>query len=359
MVLLLLVGLAMLPAVAGAQSSGPASGPLGNGGFSPEQSEGAAPLTGPTGAASGSPAVVAADPVYDFGAVYNGAVVKHTFALKNTGTGQLIIGAVRTTCGCTAAEPTKKIVAPGDESQIAVTFDTATDHGPATRTITVFTNDPKHQQLQLTMKGDVKVQIDANPSLVMFDKVKRGAEPSRQVTINDEMPDKTLKIGPITNSNPNVRVSSQPLANGKPGATLTITLLNSAPAGPVTDLVKVATSRVPLEIPVSGTVLGDLNVSPPQVTFGVVPHHASALRIVRLTNSGENPVKVTGISSDNSSVFAAIEQVKPGKEYKITVQLRPNTPDGVLHGMLAIKTNDPHQQDVQVPFYGIVGAFKG
>jgi len=27
--------------------------------------------------------------------------------------------------------------------------------------------------------------------------------------------------------------------------------------------------------------------------------------------------------------------------------------------MLAIKTDDPHQQDVRVPFYGIVGSFKG
>jgi len=31
----------------------------------------------------------------------------------------------------------------------------------------------------------------------------------------------------------------------------------------------------------------------------------------------------------------------------------------VLRGMLAIKTDDPHQQDVQIPFYGIVGSFKG
>jgi uncharacterized protein affecting Mg2+/Co2+ transport len=90
-----------------------------------------------------------------------------------------------------------------------------------------------------------------------------------------------------------------------------------------------------------------------------VPHHASALRFVRLTNSGEHPVKVTGISSNNVSVIAAVEPVKAGKEYKITVHLAPNTPDGVLRGTLAIKTDDPHQQDVQVPFYGIVGSFKG
>jgi hypothetical protein len=105
-------------------------------------------------------------------------------------------------------------------------------------------------------------------------------------------------------------------------------------------------------------VLGDINVNPPQVSFGVVAHHASALRILRLTNSGDHPVNITAISSNNDSVTAGVEPVKAGREYKITVALRPNTPDGVLRGMLAITTNDPHQQQLQVPFYGIVGSFR-
>jgi hypothetical protein len=266
---------------------------------------------------------------------------------------------VRTSCGCTAAQPTRSQLLPGEESAIAVSFDTRSDHGPATRTITVFTNDPDHQQLQLTMRGDVKVQVEARPSLVIFERIRRGAEQSHQVTLIDEMPDRTLKVGAITHASPYIKVASQPIGGVKPGALITITLLNRAPAGPISDLVKVDTSRAPVEIPVSGTVLGDINVNPPQVSFGIVPRHASALRFVRLTNSGDHPVKVTGISTNNNSVVAGVEPVKAGREYKIAVQLMPNTPDGVLRGMLAIKTDDPHQQDVQVPFYGIVGSFKG
>ncbi len=357
--LLLVISLAVAPIAGYAQSSGPSpSTALGIGGFSSEQNEGAGPLTGMTGSSNGHPAVQAVDPVYNFGAVYNGAVVKHAFRLKNAGTAPLTIGGVQTSCGCTAAQPTRSHLLPGEESAIAVSFDTRSDHGPATRTITVFTNDPNHQQLQLTMRGDVKVQVEASPSLVMFDHVRRGTEQSHQVTLTDEMPDRSFKVGPITNANPNIKVASAPLSGAKPGALLTITLLKTTPAGPITDLVKVNTSRAAVEIPVSGMVLGDINVSPPQVSFGVIARHASALRILRLTNSGDHPVNVTGISSNNDSVIADVEPVKAGKEYKITVQLRPNTPDGVLRGMLAIKTDDPHQQEVQVPFYGIVGSFK-
>jgi hypothetical protein len=355
---LFLLGALLLRSTGGyAQSSG-ASSSLLNGGFSAATSDAGSPLNA-LGAANGHPLAQTLDPVFDFGAVYHGTIVKHTFRLKNAGTAQLTINSVRTSCGCTAAQPTKSNLLPGEESDVAVSFDTGSDRGPATRTITVFTNDPAHQQLQLTMRGDVKVQVEANPSLVIFERIKRGTQQSRQLMLTDEMPDRTFTVGAITNESRNIQVASQPIHGVKPGALLTITLLKTAPAGPISDLIKVKTSREPLEIPVSGTVLGDINVNPPQVSFGIVPHHASALRYVRLTNSGDHPVKITGISSNNNSVVAAVELLKTGKEYKIEVRLAPNTPDGVLHGMLAIKTDDPHQQDVQVPFYGIVGSFKG
>jgi len=339
------------------QSSGPSS-PLTIGGFSAEPNQPAGQFN-VSAAASGHPKVLGIDPMFDFGNVYSGTTVKHTFRLKNAGTAPLTINGVRTSCGCTAAQPTKNQLLPGEESDIAASFDTRTDHGPATRTITVFTNDPVHQQLQLTMRGDVKVQVEATPSLVIFERVKRGTEQSQQVTLTDEMPDRTFKLGAITNANPYIKVASRAAPGAKPGALLTITLLKTAPAGPIADVIKLITSRLPVEIPVSGTVLGDIDLNPPQVSFGIVPHHASALRFLRLTNSGDHPVKVTGISSNNTSVIAAVEPVKAGREYKIAVHLAPNTPDGVLRGMLAIKTDDPHQQDVQVPFYGIIGSFKG
>ena len=340
-----------------AQISSP-SGPGATGGFSSDSADTLGQFAAP-GGSNGRSQLQAVEPVYNFGDVYSGTPVRHTFRLKNTGTAPLTIGAVRTSCGCTAAQPTKNQLLPGEQSDIAVTFDTRTDHGPAIRTITVFTNDPAHQQVQLTMRGNVKAQIEPSPSVVIFERVKRGSGLSQQVKLTDEMPDRTFTVTGITNANPYIKVSSQRVTAAKPAVLLTISLLKTAPAGPVTDVVKVNTNRVAVEIPVSGTVLGDINVNPPQVSFGIVPHHAAALRFVRLTNSGNHPVKVTGIASNNPSVVAAIEPLKTGKEYKISVQLIPNTPDGVLRGMLAIKTDDPHQQDVQVPFYGIVGSFKG
>ena len=322
-------------------------------------SGGLSPLLQGAESSGGIPKAEAIDPMFNFGTAPSGPPVKHVFKIRNAGTGTLTIDGVTTSCGCTAAKPTKNSLAPGEESDIAVTFDTISEKGPSTRTITVVTNDPKQRQLDLTLKGDLRAQVEAAPPFVAFGIVKHGVEKTSRVTIADLVNDKELQVGPITNSSANVKVSQEPRTDGKPGAMLTVTLLKSMPVGPFDDTIKVTTSRAPLNIAVYGTVTGDLTVSPAQVSFGIVPHHQSALRIVRLTNAGGQAINVLGVTSSNQSVTAAVEPIKAGKEYKVTLELRPNTPDGALRGAIAIRTDDPQETWVNVPFYGIVGSFKG
>jgi hypothetical protein len=131
-------------------------------------------LEGIGGATSGTPKAEVTGKVYDFGSVLNAVPVAHVFKIHNAGMGTLIIGGVQTSCGCTAAKPTRNQLAPGEDSDIAVTFDTRFDKGPATRTITVSTNDPAAKSIVLTIKGDVKVQVDATPAQVAFGDVKHG-----------------------------------------------------------------------------------------------------------------------------------------------------------------------------------------
>jgi Protein of unknown function (DUF1573)/Flagellar-associated PapD-like len=365
----LAVGLGTAGAVA-AQSSdlavgGLSSGPASNGGNTDSSSGGANGLQLGGANASGAPKAAVAGKDYNFGSVLNGVPVSHIFKIHNAGTGTLIIGAVQTSCGCTAAKPTRNDLAPGEDSDIAVSFDTRFDKGPATRTVTVYTNDPAAKEIVLTLKGDVKVQVEAAPAQVAFGDVKYATAQSRQVVLNDLVGGadphavQNFKVQSLSNANPNIRVTEAPRTDGKAGAVLTVALLKTMPVGAFDDTVKVATSRAPVDITVFGTVQGDLTVKPAQVSFGVVPHHQGTLRFVRLVNEGARPVKVTGVSSSNVSVSATIEPVSAGKEYKITLALQPNSPDGTLHGQIAITTDDPEQQTLNLPFYGIVGSFRG
>jgi Protein of unknown function (DUF1573) len=360
LLLLSLIALATLPATAFAQSGSSSGIDLGAPASGATASTGLLNLTGSGSSTSGGqPKVQLIDPNYNFGSVTNGVPVTHTFKIRNAGTGTLIIGGVNTSCGCTAAKPTKSTLAPGEESDIKVTFDTRFEKGPSTRTITVLTNDPKHPQSELTLKGDVKVQVAANPSEIAFGNVKHGTEPTRQVLITDLVAGKPLKITSISKANPDISVKPVPRPDGKPGAAINVTLLKNMPPGPFDDTIKLVTSRAPLDITVFGVVQGDLTVKPPQVSFGIVGRHQATQRIVRLVNDGDHTVNVTGVSSSSNNASAAVEPITPGKEYKITLQLAPDTPDGAIRGRLAIHTDDPNQQTVSLPFYGIVGSFRG
>ena len=255
-------------------SSGPASSVAPNG------------LEGIGGATSGSPkAEVVAGKVYDFGSVLNAVPVAHVFKIHNAGTGTLVIGGVQTSCGCTAAKPTKSQLPPGEDSDIAVTFDTRYDKGPATRTITVYTNDPAAKSIVLTIKGDVKVQVEAAPAQVAFGDVKHGTDQTRQVLLNDLVagtdPAKApqeFKVQSITNASSNIKVAEAPRTDGKAGGVLTVTLLPTMPIGAFDDTIKVTTSRAPVDITVFGNVQGDITVKPVQVSFGIPERQLALLK---------------------------------------------------------------------------------
>ncbi len=306
-----------------------------------------------------APKAVVSDPLYDFGSALEGTMVTHTFTIKNNGQGYLDISGVKTSCGCTTGQPSKMHVAPGDTSDIAVSFDTHFQKGHQVRTITAFTNDPDNPQVAMTMQGIVKKQVEAVPGEVSFGTVKRGTEDTEELLVNDLNPGRgAFSVGPVSNSNSAIKVVQEKRPDGKPGALLKVSLLKTMPVGPFDDTIKITTNRVPLQVDVFGTVTGDLNIDPAQVSFGIVPRGQDIVRIFKLSNQGSHPVKVLDVASSSPAVGAVAEPVTPGKEYKVTVTLRQGTPDGQLRGNLTIKTDDPDQATLNVPFYAIVGQYK-
>lgn len=305
------------------------------------------------------PKIQIENPLYDFGTATEASMVHHTFKIKNVGNGRLVITGVKTSCGCTAAKPSKSTLEPGEQTDITVGFDTRFQKGHQVRTITAFTNDPNAQQAIMTIQGVVKQQVSATPDNVAFGKVKQGTEITKEVLITDLTGSKEpFSVSELSNSNPAIKVTKENRTDGKPGAMLKVTLTKAMPIGSFDDTIKMTTSRIPVQVDVFGTVTGDLSIDPAQVSFGIVPHGEEAVRMIKLSNQGSKPVKVLGITSSAVPVSASAEPLDGGKEYKITVNLHRGTPDGQVRGQLQIKTDDPEQQVLNVPFYGIVGKFQ-
>jgi hypothetical protein len=122
---------------------------------------------------------------YDFGTIKQGKNVSHSFAFQNTGTEPLIIKSAKGSCGCTVPKYSKKPIAPGQWSEILVTFKSANKDGAQTKTITINAN---------TTPNPTRLIITAN--------VLVGKQP-----INDQslLPNSTLQDAtlPQTTENPN------------------------------------------------------------------------------------------------------------------------------------------------------------
>lgn len=83
------------------------------------------------------------DSARDMGQITEGQKLEVSFRFKNTGARPLVIKAVRPSCGCTAAEPPKEPIAPGEEGVIKGVFDSNGKQGKNTKTLTVESNAAK------------------------------------------------------------------------------------------------------------------------------------------------------------------------------------------------------------------------
>jgi hypothetical protein len=75
-----------------------------------------------TCAALAQPHVSADTPVFNFGTLKQGKIVRHTFILKNTGNQPLIINDVDPECGCIKINFTHNPIPPGKSGKIELVF---------------------------------------------------------------------------------------------------------------------------------------------------------------------------------------------------------------------------------------------
>ena len=103
------------------------------------------------------PKIQFAETNFDFGKAMQSTAVKHIFKFKNVGTDTLKITQVKTSCGCTAAE-SSKIIAPQQDGQIQVTFNTGSNMGKVSKTVYVFSNDVDAPQRSVSIQGVVEAK---------------------------------------------------------------------------------------------------------------------------------------------------------------------------------------------------------
>ena len=103
-----------------------------------------------------SGAVIAWDKsTHDFGDVFQGDKVEHTFRFTNTGNKDLVITNIEVTCGCTIPKgwPRDPIM-PGSRGELQVQFDSSGKFGRQNKVVTVVSNS-RYGNSQITFSANV------------------------------------------------------------------------------------------------------------------------------------------------------------------------------------------------------------
>jgi hypothetical protein len=77
---------------------------------------------------------------HDFGTINEGDKVEHVYKFKNEGNADLVISAVKASCGCTVPTYTETPVKPGQTGEIKAVFDSSGKPGMQQKTVTVTLN---------------------------------------------------------------------------------------------------------------------------------------------------------------------------------------------------------------------------
>lgn len=80
------------------------------------------------------------------------------FKFTNEGNRDLVFRYIRATCGCTAIQQGSQgtAIKPGETSSIKATFNSGGYKGKVTKTIYVYSNDPKNSDVVLMLTADVE-----------------------------------------------------------------------------------------------------------------------------------------------------------------------------------------------------------
>jgi hypothetical protein len=307
--------------------------------------------------AEAGPRVEMAEPgTFDFGTVDRGVRVEHTFRLRNGGDADLYVDHVKGSCGCTAAVISTPYASSGGEARILVSLDTGRMTGRTTKTVTVYTNDAEAPAIGLTLTGQVVADLVVTPSPLYLGRLRRGDPGTREVLIGPGRTDATYEVTAVEAGHPGLRAvvarDDEPAKQR-----LLVSLDPDMPLGRFNAqmVLRTTSPREPVvALPVFGSVEGDVLVLPPQVTFGVARRGATPKRELYLRNRAARPLTITGVAVPRRLVTFRLKTLEEGREYRLTLQLRPGLPTGRVEGSVEIFTDNPDEARVVVPLYAVV-----
>lgn len=137
---------------------------------------------------------------YDWGKVeQTKGPLKTIIKIKNIGNEPLKIHSVKPGCGCTTAPLDKDVIQPGEFGSLDVTLQISKDAGRIIKGITLTTNDPEKDKLDIMLKANVLVPISQFPAILTFGNISLKKDNIAKMVLTNNV-DRDIKILSVVNS---------------------------------------------------------------------------------------------------------------------------------------------------------------
>ena len=305
---------------------------------------------------------------HDFGTIMDVDPQEVAFHFTNTGRDALIIGEVKSTCGCTVPDIVKKIYQPGESGEIVVKYNPHGKRGHDSRSVTVQTNAASQPTAKLTIKANVLRVVELEPTMLQFGQVDKGKSKQMEIWVGGRTDD--FKVTHATTNMPDVytvevgETELHEVGVGKEMLRATKLLLTLRPDAPVgmhsAELtIRTTDDRVPVErTQALSQVLGDLAVVPPRISLGRVEPGQTFNREFQIKSRSGEPFKINQIELRDSTADVefqfAPEDPKNPTIWRVRMTGAARANERRILGLILVRTDVKSEESVEVRYNGFV-----
>ncbi|WZO99068.1 DUF1573 domain-containing protein [Isosphaeraceae bacterium EP7] len=326
----------------------------------------------PEKTAGPAPVVEVDSPVltHDFGVMAQRNKGKHVWKVKNTGKGDLQLKKGPSTCSCTIAnlkEGATANIKPGEETEVAVEWETREFSDKFERVVSIITNDPERPKLDFKIGGIIKPAIVMYPpdtTINFIDVASELGATNRIALTSPDRPD--FKITKIVASRPDFMVTeTRPLtedelksikATSTTGVFFEVKLKPGMPIGPFREEIVLTTdhpNQTEIKLNAVGRSVGPISMVPERIRLLNISGKQGGQGEMVLWVRGRDEATNFKIGAVPENLKVAIDpidnSVKGASKYRLSVKVLPGTPPGQIEGTIILKTDHPMAGELKVP----------
>jgi hypothetical protein len=284
---------------------------------------------------------------HDFGVVARGADARYRLAVTNKYAPAIHIAEVRTTCGCTAAKPSKDTLESLETAYIEIVMDTRKFTHLKESSLTVVIDRPQYAEVRIPIKAYIRTDVVLTPGGVEFGAITKGTDQERKIGIAYAgRPDWSIRNVVAKNPNITARVVETSRSGINVNYDLLVSVKGSAPVGELREQLTLITDDAgnpQIPVLVQGRVEAEYTVTPEVVSFGnMAPGERKTVNVVV---RGRKPFAIEKIESEKSAgTFEVRLPQEPKQIHVLPLTIVAPTEAGTLNEEFTVKidgTEDP------------------